>query len=181
MLGDGLTMPWYVIHAYSGHEQKVKLNLEQRLIALGLDEEDFSIFVPTQEVAQVKDGKKRISVRTFFPGYVLISLKELGKEIWHLVRSTPGVINFVGSGSNPTPLREEEVENILQVTQSKEKPTPVVSYTVGDKVKVIDGPFTGFPGEVDEVDEERQKIRLMISIFGRSTPVELEFFQVEKI
>jgi transcriptional antiterminator NusG len=174
-------MPWYVIHAYSGHEQKVKLNLEQRLKALGLSEEDFEIFVPTQEVAQVKDGKKKVSVRTFFPGYVLIYLKELDKRLWHVVKSTPGVIGFVGSGTNPTPLRDEEVQNILQVTQAKEKPAPAVTYSVGDKVKVIDGPFTGFPGEVDEVDEERQKLRLMISIFGRSTPVELEFFQVEKI
>ena len=176
-------MPWYVIHVYSGQERKVKPNLEQKLRSLGLTDKDFKIYVPTQEVAKVKDGKKKITTRTFFPGYILIYLKKLDRELWHHVKSTPGVIGFVGAGPNPTPLTREEIKHILEVTRPKpgSKPAPAVTYSVGDKVRVIDGPFAGFPGEVSEVDEERQKLRLMISIFGRSTPIELDFFQVEKI
>jgi transcriptional antiterminator NusG len=159
---------------------------------MGMSEEILQILVPTQEVAEIKNGKKRIYVRTFFPGYILVrtaiklhpeSPNERDQKIWHTIKEIPGVMGFVGSGMVPTPLGEEEVQNILQVSRSEEqqKTAPVITFVVGDKVKVIGGHFTGFPGEVSKIDQEKQKLTVMISIFGRSTPVELEFFQVEKI
>ncbi len=183
---------WYVIHTYSGHENKVKANLEERIRALNLEEDILEVLIPTQEVAELKDGKRRVTTRTFFPGYVLVKTsQEIHPDepsdeqlrVWYTIRNTPGVMRFVGSGTHPAPLDESEVETILRFSEGKEeqKPTPVLSYAVGDKVKVIDGPFAGFPGEVNSIDEEKQKLRLMISIFGRATPVELEFFQVERV
>ena len=183
---------WYVIHIYSGHENKVKANLEQRIRAMDMSEEIIQVFVPTQEVAEIKDGKKRVYTKTFFPGYILVqtatelhpeSLSEKYQKVWYTIKNTPGVMGFVGSGSNPTPLDEAEVQNILQASEGKEelKQTPVMTFVAGDKVEVIDGHFTGFPGEVSKIDHERQKLTVMISIFGRSTPVELEYFQVERI
>ena len=186
-----MTGYWYVVHTYSGHERKVKDNLEQRIKAMGMSEEILQILIPTQEVAEVKNGKKRVYVKTFFPGYILVQTSielhpenpnERDQKIWHTIREIPGVMGFVGSGMTPTPLNEEEVQNILQVSKGEEKPktAPVITFVLGDKVKVIDGHFTGFPGEVSKIDQEKQKLTVMISIFGRSTPVELEFFQVEK-
>ena len=183
---------WYVLHTYSGHENKVKANLEERIRALSMDEEILEVLIPTQEVAELKDGKRRVTTRTFFPGYVLVrTARELRPDraddeelrVWHTIRNTPGVMSFVGAGKYPAPLSESEVDSILRVSEGKEeqKPTPVLSYAVGDKVKVIDGPFAGFPGVVNSIDQEKQRLRLMISIFGRATPVELEFFQVERI
>jgi transcriptional antiterminator NusG len=183
---------WYVIHTYSGHEKKVKDNLEQRVKAIGMADEILRIFIPTQQVAEVKNGKKRVYMKTFFPGYILVqTAKELHPEtpserdqkIWHTINEIPGVMGFVGSGTTPTPLNKEEVQNILQVSKGEEeqKTAPVITFAVGDKVKVTDGHFIGFPGEVSSIDQEKQKLIVMISIFGRSTPVELEFFQVEKI
>lgn len=183
---------WYVLHTYSGHENKVKANLEERIRALGLEDEILEVLIPTQEVAELKDGKRRVTTRTYFPGYVLIKTARMLRpdqpddaqlRVWQTIRDTPGVMSFVGAGKYPAPLSEEEVEAILRVSEGKEEkqPTPVLSYAVGDKVKVIDGPFAGFPGEVSAIDYEKQKLRLMISIFGRATPVELEFFQVERI
>jgi len=173
---------WYVLHTYSGHENKVKLNLRQRINSMGkadIDEED--IKVPTQQVTEIKDGKKRTLTKTSFPGYVLINI-ELNDELWYVVRSTPGVMGFVGSGTNPIPLEDEEVENILSGgdRRAQEEAKHAFDFSTGDKVKVIDGPFTGFSGVIDELNEEKSKLKLMISIFGRSTPVELEFHQVEK-
>lgn len=173
---------WYVLHTYSGHENKVKVNLRQRINSMGkatIDEDD--VKVPTQQVTEVKDGKKKISTKTSFPGYVLINI-ELDDELWYVIRSTPGVMGFVGSGTNPIPLEEEEVENILSGgdRRAQEEAKKAYEFSTGDKVKVIDGPFTGFSGIIDELNEEKNKLKLMISIFGRSTPVELEFHQVEK-
>ena len=183
---------WYVVNTYYGHERKVRDNLEQRIKVMGMSEEILQILVPTQEVAEIKNGKKRIYVRTFFPGYILVqtaielhpeTANERDQKIWHTIKEIPGVMGFVGSGMIPTPLGEEEVQNILQVSKGEEQPktAPVITFVVGDKVKVIGGHFTGFPGEVSKIDQEKQKLTVMISIFGRSTPVELEFFQVEKI
>ena len=183
---------WYVIHTYSGHEKKVKDNLEQRIKVMGMSEEILQILVPTQEVAEIKNGKKKVYMKTFFPGYILVQTamelhperpNEIDQKIWHTISNIPGVMGFVGSGTTPTPLDEEEVQNILQVSKGEEqkKTAPVITFVVGDKVKVIDGHFTGFPGEVNKIDQEKEKLTVMISIFGRSTPVELEFFQVEKI
>jgi len=183
---------WYVIHTYSGHENKVKANLEQRIRAMGMSEQILQVLIPTQKVAEVKNGKKRTYVKTFFPGYILVQTavqlrpstpSDEDQKIWYTIRNTPGVMGFVGSGSNPIPLDEKEVENILQVSEGKEdeEEAPVVTFVVGDKVKVIDGHFAGFPGEVSEIDQESQKLVAMISIFNRTTPVELDFVQVEKL
>jgi len=249
-----MTFSWYVLHTYSGHENRVKLNLEQRVRAMGMIEKvlgivgnigaEFSddlnenvisenlrkelidkniklsenaniivqdpgrrwliannrqnlmirkendsliiyapqIFVPTQEVTEYKDGKKKVSTKTSFPGYVLVRM-ELDDDLWYIVKSTPGVMGFVGTGLHPTPLEDQEVEGIITGKQkdAQEEEKRVIRFKISDKVKVVDGPFTGFSGVIDEINEEKSKLRLMISIFGRSTPVELEFFQIEKI
>ena len=177
-----MTASWYVLHTYSGHENRVKLNLEQRVRTMEMSENLEQILVPTQQVTEIKDGKKKTSTKISFPGYVLIKM-DLSDELWYVVRNTPGVMGFVSSGTNPTPLEDEEVENILSSGErrTQEDAKRAFEFSIGDRVKVIDGPFTGFSGLVDELNEEKSKLRLMISIFGRSTPVELEFHQVEKI
>jgi transcriptional antiterminator NusG len=177
-----MTASWYVLHTYSGHENRVKLNLEQRVRTMEMSENFEQILVPTQQVTEIKDGKKKTSTKISFPGYVLIKM-DLSDELWYVVRNTPGVMGFVGSGTNPTPLEDEEVENILSSGErrAQEDAKRAFEFSIGDRVKVIDGPFTGFSGLVDELNEEKSKLRLMISIFGRSTPVELEFHQVEKV
>jgi transcriptional antiterminator NusG len=177
-----MAIAWYVLHTYSGHENRVKLNLEQRVNAMGMADKMPQILVPTQEVAEIKGGKRKISTKTSFPGYVLVQM-ELDDEIWYIVKSTPGVMGFVGTGSEPNPLRDEEVEDILKVAAGEpgEEVKQLIDLSIGDKAKIIDGPFTGFSGIVDEINEEKSKLKLMISIFGRSTPVELEFLQVEKL
>ena len=173
---------WYVLHTYSGHENKVKTTLEQRARAMGMSERISDIFVPTQEVAEIKGGKRKVSVKTSFPGYVLLRM-DMDNDLWYTVMNTPGVMGFVGSGNEPTPLADEEVEAILHAAERGpgEEVKQVIDLSIGDKAKVIDGPFTGFSGSVDEINEEKSKLKLMISIFGRSTPVELEFFQVERL
>jgi transcriptional antiterminator NusG len=177
-----MTASWYVLHTYSGHENRVKLNLEQRVRTMEMSENLEQILVPTQQVTEIKDGKKKTSTKISFPGYVLIKM-DLSDELWYVVRNTPGVMGFVSSGTNPTPLEDEEVENILSSGErrTQEDAKRAFEFSIGDRVKVIDGPFTGFSGLVDELNEEKSKLRLMISIFGRSTPVELEFHQVEKV
>ena len=172
---------WYVLHTYSGHENRVKINLEQRVRSMGMSENLDQILVPTQQVTEIKDGKKKTLTKTSFPGYVLVKM-DLNDELWYVVRSTPGVMGFVGGNNNPTPLEEEEVENIISggEKRSRDEAKQKFDFSVGDKVNVIEGPFTGFSGTIDELNEEKSKLRLMISIFGRSTPVELEFHQVEK-
>jgi transcriptional antiterminator NusG len=169
---------WYVIHCYSGYENKVRHNLEQRIETMGMKDKIFDVVIPTQEEIEVKDGKRRTVERHIFPGYVLVNLT-LSEESWYVVRNTPGVTGFVGMGNNPTPLRPEEVSQIVKRMEA-EAPTVKVTYKVGERVRIVDGPFNDFRGVVAEIDMERTKVRVMVSFFGRETPVELDFLQVEK-
>jgi transcription termination/antitermination protein NusG len=169
---------WYVIHCYSGYENKVRHNLEQRIETMGMKDRIFDVVIPTQEEIEVKDGKRRTVERHIFPGYVLVNM-QLTEESWYVVRNTPGVTGFVGMGNNPTPLRPEEVSQIIRRMEA-EAPTVKVTYKVGERVRIIDGPFNDFRGVVSEIDMERTKVRVMVSFFGRETPVELDFLQVEK-
>jgi transcriptional antiterminator NusG len=169
---------WYVIHCYSGYENKVRHNLEQRIETMGMKDMIFDVVIPTQEEIEVKDGKRRTVERHIFPGYVLVNMA-LTEESWYVVRNTPGVTGFVGMGNNPTPLRPEEVAQIVKRMEA-EAPTVKVSFKVGERVRIVDGPFNDFRGVVSEIDMERTKVRVMVSFFGRETPVELDFLQVEK-
>ena len=169
---------WYVIHCYSGYENKVRHNLEQRIETMGMKDKVFDVVVPTQEEIEVRDGKRRTVERHIFPGYVLVNMV-LTEESWFVVRNTPGVTGFVGMGNMPTPLRPEEVAQILKRMEA-EAPTVKVSFKVGERIRIIDGPFNDFRGVVAEIDMERTKVRVMVSFFGRETPVELDFLQVEK-
>ena len=174
-------MKWFVVHAYSGFEKSVKKNLQERIQRSELSELFGQILVPVEEVVEIKGGQKAISERKFFPGYVLVEM-EMTDETWHLVKSTPKVTGFVGgSGNKPTPISQKEVDNIIeQVQEGVEKPKPKVLFETGENVRVKDGPFMDFHGNVEEVNYEKNKIRVSVSIFGRSTPVELDFGQVEK-
>ena len=169
---------WYVIHCYSGYENKVRHNLEQRIETMGMKDKIFDVVIPTQEEIEVKDGKRRTVERHIFPGYVLVNML-LSEESWYVVRNTPGVTGFVGMGNNPTALRPEEVSQIIKRMEA-EAPTVKVTFKVGERVRIIDGPFNDFRGVVSEIDMERTKVRVMVSFFGRETPVELDFLQVEK-
>ncbi|MCQ3938927.1 MAG: transcription termination/antitermination protein NusG [Chloroflexi bacterium] len=169
---------WYVIHCYSGYENKVRHNLEQRIETMGMKDKIFDVVIPTQEEIEVKDGKRRTVERHIFPGYVLVNMV-LTEESWYVVRNTPGVTGFVGMGNNPTPLRPEEVAQIVKRMEA-EAPTVKVTFKQGERVRIIDGPFNDFRGVVSEIDMERSKVRVMVSFFGRETPVELDFLQVEK-
>jgi transcriptional antiterminator NusG len=172
---------WYVIHAHSGHENKVKQTLETKVKQEHLEELVSQIIVPTEEVAEVKGGKKRITSRKIFPGYVLVEMK-LTHKTWYFIRTTAGVTGFIGSGPMPTALEPEEVESIFQQMRGEQKkPKPKMIFEKDDKVKIIEGPFTNFMGFVDEVNPERGKLKVMVEIFERLTPVELEFWQVEKV
>jgi len=174
--GDQLA--WYVIHCYSGYENKVRHNLEQRIETMGMKDKVFDVVVPTQEEIEVRDGKRRTVERHIFPGYVLVNMI-LSEESWFVVRNTPGVTGFVGMGTLPTPLRPEEVAQILKRMEA-EAPTVKVTFKVGERVRIIDSPFNDFRGMVSEIDMERTKVRVMVSFFGRETPVELDLLQVEK-
>lgn len=169
---------WYVIHCYSGYENKVRHNLEQRIETMGMKDRIFDVFIPMQEEIEVKDGKRRTVERHIFPGYVLVNMA-LTEESWYVVRNTPGVTGFVGMGNSPTPLRPEEVAQIVKRTEA-DSPTVKVTFKQGERVRIIDGPFNDFRGVVAEIDMERSKVRVMVSFFGRETPVELDFLQVEK-
>lgn len=169
---------WYVIHCYSGYENKVRYNLEQRIDTMGMKDKIFDVVIPTQEEIEVKDGKRRTVERHVFPGYVLVNMI-LTEESWYVVRNTPGVTGFVGMGNNPTALRPEEVGQILRRMEA-EAPHVKVTFKVGERVRIIDGPFNDFRGTVAEIDMERTKVRVMVNFFGRETPVELDFLQVEK-
>jgi transcriptional antiterminator NusG len=169
---------WYVIHCYSGYENKVRHNLEQRIETMGMKDKIFDVVIPTQEEIEVKDGKRRVVERHVFPGYVLVNMI-LTEESWYVVRNTPGVTGFVGMGTTPTPLRPEEVAHILRRMEA-EVPHIKVTFKVGERVRIIDGPFNDFRGTVAEIDMERTKVRVMVNFFGRETPVELDFLQVEK-
>jgi len=169
---------WYVIHCYSGYENKVRHNLEQRIETMGMKDKVFDVVVPTQEEIEVRDGKRRTVERHIFPGYVLVNMA-LSEESWFVVRNTPGVTGFVGMGNLPTPLRPEEVASILKRMEA-EAPMVKVTFKVGERVRIVDGPFNDFRGVVAEIDMERTKVRVLVSFFGRETPVELDFLQVEK-
>ena len=172
---------WYVIHTQTGYENRVR-NLLEGKIKAGLAKEAIAqILVPVEQVSEIKAGKKRISQRKFFPGYILVEM-ELTDESWYLIKSIPGVTGFVGAGAKPLPLKEDEIDMILrQAKEAKEKPTPKVVFDKGESIRVNDGPFTNFNGTVEEANLAKGKVKVMISIFGRATPVELETWQVEKI
>lgn len=170
---------WYVVHCYSGYENKVRHNLEQRIDSMGMKGKIFDVVVPTEEEIEVKDGKRRTVERRVFPGYILVQMT-LTEESWYVVRNTPGVTGFVGMGNTPTPLRPEEVSQILKRMEA-EAPKVKIAYKPGQKVRIVDGPFNDFVGTVSEIDMERTKVRVMVSFFGRETPVELDFLQVEKV
>ena len=169
---------WYVIHCYSGYENKVRHNLEQRIETMGMKEQIFDVVIPTQEEIEVREGKRRSVERHVFPGYVLVNMI-LSEESWYVVRNTPGVTGFVGMGNQPTPLRPEEVAQILKRMEA-EAPHIKLSFKVGERVRIVDGPFNDFRGMVDEIDLNHSKVRVRVNFFGRETPVELDFLQVEK-
>jgi transcriptional antiterminator NusG len=169
---------WYVIHCYSGYENKVKHNLEQRIETMQMQNQIFQVVVPTEDEMEVREGKRRIVERRVFPGYILVQMI-LTDDSWYVVRNTPGVTGFVGMGNEPTPLRSEEVQAIMKRMEA-EAPKIKVTFKPGQKVRIIDGPFNEFIGIVDELDMERAKVRVLVSFFGRETPVELDFLQVEK-
>jgi transcriptional antiterminator NusG len=172
---------WYVIHAYSGFESQVKRSLEERVRRAGMEDLFGPILVPTEEVVEMRAGQQRKSERKFFPGYVLVNM-ELTDDTWHLVKSVPKVMGFIGgTGDRPAPIPEKQAEAILQrVQEGVEKPRPKVLYEPGEVVRVIDGPFTDFNGVVEDVDYEKSRVKVSVLIFGRATPVDLEFGQVEK-
>ncbi len=172
---------WYIVHTYSGYEARVRDNLKQRVEAMGMEENIGEVLIPTEDVVEMKEGKKKVTARKFFPGYVLINM-EMSDEGWHLVKNTPKVTGFVGMGNKPTPLSQEEVDRIItQVTISAEKPKPKFSFKPGEQVRIMDGPFSNFTGVVEELNEDKSTLKVMVTIFGRATPVELDFLQVEKI
>ncbi len=174
---------WFVIHTYSGYENKVKTNLEKRVNSMGMEDQIFQVLVPVEETLEVKDGKKRTIQRKIFPGYVLVEMT-MTDDSWYVVRNTPGVTGFVGSGSKPTPLLPAEVDQIMyQMGLLEARPRPVarVDVEVGENIRVRSGPFDGFIGVIDEIDAERGKLRVLVSMFGRETPLELDFAQVEKL
>jgi transcriptional antiterminator NusG len=169
---------WYVVHAYSGYEEKVKHSIEDKVEKKGLKEKIVKVLIPTERIIELRGGKKRESDKKFYPGYVLVEM-ELDDETWHLIRSTPRVTGFVG-GTKPIPLPEEEMELILQQLEKGPAPHVKTQFQKGENVRIIDGPFSNFVGFIDEVDMDHGRLRVFVSIFGRQTPVELNFFQVEK-
>ena len=172
---------WYVIHTLTGQEEKVRSALQRIVDSAESQGAVSQVLVPMEKISEVKAGKKKISERRVFPGYVLVQMA-LSDETWYLIKSTPGVAGFVGSGVRPVPLREEEVAQILQAAQEKmEKPIPKVIFEKGEGVRITEGPFNNFNGTVEEINPEKGKLKVMVTIFGRSTPVELEYWQVEKV
>ena len=180
-------MRWYIIHTYSGFERKVRESLESRKAAYGLEAKIGQVVIPTEPVTEIRGGKKYTTERAFLPGYVLVELEmDLdtpdGQNLWHVVKSTPRVTGFLGAGNKPTPMSEDEVNTIIfRVAESKDKPKLKVKFEKNESVRISEGPFATFTGIVDEVNEDRETLKVMVTIFGRSTPVELEFGQVEKV
>lgn len=174
-----MSKQWYVVHTYSGYENKVKANLEKRIMSMNMEDKIFSIVVPEEDEVEIKDGKKKISKRKIFPGYILVEM-EMTDESWYVVRNTPGVTGFVGSGNKPVPLTEPEAELILKQAQG-EIPRVRIDLTPGEKIRVTSGPFQNFIGVIEGINTEKAKLKVMISMFGRETPIELDYSQVEKI
>jgi transcriptional antiterminator NusG len=176
-----MTMKWYVVHTFSGFEKQVQRSLKEHVARAGMQDKFGEILVPMEEVVEMKSGQKKTSERKFFPGYVLVKM-EMNDETWHLVKNVPKVSGFIGgSGTKPTPISEKEAQVILQqVQEGVEKPRPKFSFSAGEQVRVTDGPFLDFNGTVEDVNYEKSKLRVSVSIFGRLTPVELDFSQVEK-
>jgi len=172
---------WYVVHTQTGSEDKVKISLENKIATQGLGELISKVIIPTEQVSEVRSGKRKISQRKFFPGYLLVEM-ELNEQTYLLVKSSPGVTGFIGLGKKPMPLPQAEVDNILKRTQETQaKPSPKVMFERGEQVRVIEGPFVNFSGSVEEINPEKGKLKVSVSIFGRATPVELEFWQIEKV
>ncbi len=176
---EGEEAAWYVIHCYSGYENKVKYNLEQRIETMQMQDQIFAVEVPTEDEIEVREGKRRTVQRRIFPGYILVQM-HINDDSWYVVRNTPGVTGFVGMGTRPTALRAEEVQGIMRRMEA-EAPKIKVTFRPGQKVRIIDGPFNDFMGLVDEIDIDKAKVRVLVSFFGRETPVELDFLQVEKM
>jgi len=175
------TKNWYIVHTYSGFENKVKESLLERVKAYGLQNEIGDVLIPTEDIVEKRGGREVKTARRFFPGYILVEMN-MTDHAWHVVKNTPKVTGFVGAGAKPTPLSKEEVDQILdQVKSAAEKPKPKYIFERGEDVRINEGPFSGFNGKVDEVNLEKNTLKVMVTIFGRSTPVELDFLQVEKI
>ena len=174
-------MNWYIVHTQTGLEAKVKTSLENRITSLTGGDSISKVIIPTEQVSEVRSGKKRVSQRRFFPGYILVEM-ELNEQSYFLVKSTPGVTGFIGLGKRPTPLPQNEVDNILKRTEETNvKPIPKTVFEKGEQVRVSEGPFVNFNGTIDEIHPEKGKLKVSVSIFGRATPVELEYWQVEKV
>ncbi len=178
---DVVTKQWYIVHTYSGFENKVAESLQQRVQAYGMETDIGEVLVPTEDVVEMRGGRRVVTTKRFFPGYILVEMN-MSDRAWHVVKNTPKVTGFVGAGAKPTPLTREEVDQILhQVTVAAEQPKPKYTFDKGDQVRINEGPFTSFNGVVDEVNLDRNTLKVMVTIFGRSTPVELDFLQVEKL
>ena len=176
---------WYVVHTYAGYENKVKSNLESRIASMNMEERIFEVVIPLEDVVEFKNGKKQVVSKKVFPGYLLVRV-DLDDDSWYVVRNTPGVTGFVGLGARPTPLSRREVENILQVkggteAEATKKSRPRLEYEIGESVRVREGPFADFTGTISEINEDQLKLKVLVNIFGRETPVELEFSQVAKL
>jgi len=170
---------WFFIHCYSGYEKKVEHALRQRIDSMGMQDQIYDVIIPTEDEIEVKDGKRKPVEKRIFPGYVMVQM-ELNEDSWYVVRNTPGVTGFVGMGNEPTPLRPEEVKRIMERMDSEDKVVKV-DYKIGERVRIVGGPFNDFPGTVSAIDSDREKVRVMVDFFGRETPVELSFMEVEKM
>lgn len=176
-----MAMRWYVVHAYSGFEKSVQKALKERIDRENMQDRFGKILVPVEEVVDMKNGKRSLTERKFFPGYVLVKM-EMNDEAWHLVKNTPKVTGFLGGGNKPHPITEAEANRLMkQMTEGAERPRSTISFEIGEQVRVADGPFASFNGTVEEIDESKNRLKVLVSIFGRATPVDLEFSQVEKV
>ncbi len=170
---------WYVIHTYSGYEENVKRNLEQRIESMDMEDKIFNVLIPTEKKIKIKNGKRKVVTEKIFPGYVVVEML-VDDSSWYVVRNTPNVTGFIGSGTTPTPISEEEIKN-LQKRMGVEEPSFKIDVEVGEPVRIVDGPFKNYEGKVNKIDDERGKIKVLVSMFGRETPVELDFLQVKKV